>query len=230
MNNNNAGVNPRLLAITGNAGTGKSFLVDDLEGNWGFKFLSYDTCVAQVLQIKHVQQHLDATFGGHNKEFLRDLVFDVYTPKPGSLTIDNDKYARRELYLSYIKPIIKGEFNSSPLLLAEVPMLYELGWHDAFLSTCVCHTESAGPQLATERVYKRWESTIPDRPRLYKFSRTEQLRRYWHSIESWQFAPRHTLARLSTQFSIDTSTTELYIQGRDRLLDGMRAWGILRRS
>ena len=145
------------VAVTGGLGTGKSTVSKILAATLEAEFIDTDQlCRQQMLPGADGFEKFSRTFGARFKKddgtfdrvLLRQAVFD-------------DEELRVNLE-SILHPIVQSQIatrsrvcsNRGEILIVEVPLLYEVGWQDAF---DVCVVVYVPEQQCTQRVMARDE-------------------------------------------------------------------------
>lgn len=143
------------IAVTGGLGTGKSTVSKILADNLVTELIDTDQlCRRQMLPGQQGYAAFDRIFGQRfmqadgaiDRQLLRQAVFKDYT-------------IRKQLE-NILHPIVRAEVAArgkaclaeGRMLVVEVPLLYEVGWQDAF---DVCVVVYVPEQLCIERVISR---------------------------------------------------------------------------
>ncbi len=141
------------VALTGNIATGKSYVANILEKQYGFFLIDADKIGHEVLRFPEIIEKIVEVFGSKvfsNNQIDRKTLGTVVFKDSEKLEQLN-AIVHPKLKEISLQRIDKG-INEGRNVIFEAAILFEVGWNDLFDTTIVtvCH-----PQIQVERIIER---------------------------------------------------------------------------
>ncbi len=142
-----------IIAITGNIGTGKTFVSNIIAKKYGFELVNADLIGHQILKEDFIKKKISSVFGKAvfiEKEIDRKKLGKIVFSDKDKLTILN-QITHPEIIKQSIDIIKKTSQTSN--VLFEAAILFEASWNKFFDTTIltVCHPEEQLKRLISDR-------------------------------------------------------------------------------